>query len=150
MSIRSRESFLRARGLRAAAAVAAVTLAGCLDAKRGDVESGDTTGDASQEDAVGDAVVDTTASDTHTPPPDVADTADATPDALEVDAGPVCSGIPDNVCPPACTKDDDADCCNATNEFPDAIDCVWVPAWGCSCAVEGPLAPPELPEEALI
>ena len=51
-----------------------------------------------------------------------------------------CLEVRDEQCPGECTRDNDADCCEA-----DSI-CFWsVENSTCGCAVEGPFAPPSLP-----
>lgn len=53
----------------------------------------------------------------------------------------VCSGTVDEVCGEGCTADNDADCCAQREP---AGWCSFSPDYGCSCAVEGPFAPPSV------
>lgn len=70
---------------------------------------------------------------------DAAVSEDASAD-VSIDAVAACSGTADGVCGDTCTRDNDADCCEA-----DSI-CFWsVQNSTCGCAVEGPFAPPSLP-----
>lgn len=57
-------------------------------------------------------------------------------------AGPPaeCSKTLDDVCPESCTAETDADCCEARNA--NGMWCSFSSEWGCSCAIEGPFAPP--------
>jgi hypothetical protein len=63
--------------------------------------------------------------------------ADVTPDLADV--GPACLDEADDLCPDGCTPENDADCCTLLE--PTGW-CTYNPEWGCSCAVEGPFAPP--------
>ncbi len=74
---------------------------------------------------------------------------DATPDVAPDTIGPdtmldigtsVCSTESDGVCPEGCSQEEDIDCCLANND--DFEWCSFDPSYGCSCAVEGPFAPP--------
>lgn len=82
-----------------------------------------------------------------TPDPDAGVEGDASVDAagdvsndVSVDVVAACSGTANGVCDATCTRDNDADCCEA-----DSI-CYWsIENSTCGCAVEGPFAPPSLP-----
>lgn len=52
-----------------------------------------------------------------------------------------CSKELDGVCPESCTRETDADCCEDQNAN-GAMWCSYNSEWGCSCAIEGPFAPP--------
>jgi hypothetical protein len=70
---------------------------------------------------------------------DAAVSEDASAD-VSIDVVAACSGTADGVCGDTCTRDNDADCCEA-----DSL-CFWsVESSTCGCAVEGPFAPPSLP-----
>lgn len=53
----------------------------------------------------------------------------------------VCSKERDGKCPDGCTRDNDADCCETAGES-GGMWCSYSSDWGCSCAIEGPFAPP--------
>ncbi|MCB9520673.1 MAG: hypothetical protein H6699_07350 [Myxococcales bacterium] len=55
-----------------------------------------------------------------------------------------CSATADGVCPEGCNRSDDADCCESA-DLGDGSWCRFDPRYGCSCAVEGPFAPPADP-----
>jgi hypothetical protein len=78
-----------------------------------------------------------------TPDPDADVSGDASADAaadVSIDVAAACSGNADGICGDTCTRDNDADCCEA-----DSL-CYWsVENSTCGCAVEGPFAPPSLP-----
>jgi hypothetical protein len=52
-----------------------------------------------------------------------------------------CSKELDGVCPESCNQQTDADCCEAPRAE-GGMWCTYNSEWGCSCAVEGPFAPP--------
>lgn len=56
-------------------------------------------------------------------------------------AGESCSKELDGFCPEGCDRNTDADCCEADDEAGGTW-CSFSPDWGCSCAIEGPFAPP--------
>jgi len=66
---------------------------------------------------------------------------------VEGDTGvPVtCLAVRDEQCPVECTRDNDADCCDAYSAGFGGGLCFFDPSFGCGCAVEGPFAPPSLP-----
>lgn len=68
--------------------------------------------------------------------------ADAGTDVSSDVEDPGCKESTDGVCPADCTEQNDYDCCMLSGA-PGL--CVFDPEWGCSCAVEGPFAPPSLP-----
>lgn len=83
------------------------------------------------------------------------DTAEAAPvgpriDELAVPDDParlvpidqVCLPSEDGVCPPSCTRDNDADCCVSDLHAGPGL-CYYDKTAGCTCAVIGPLNPPE-------
>lgn len=72
--------------------------------------------------------------------PDV--TSDVTVDSEPDIHVPVCSTTEDGLCPEGCDRDNDIDCCfDPAWGGPDW--CTFDASWGCSCAVEGPFAPPQ-------
>lgn len=79
-------------------------------------------------------VVEDTAPDTMVPDTNVPDTF--------IDVGLEICNVEeaDGVCPADCDSETDIDCCYDWGGGPDWCD--YSPEWGCSCAVEGPFAPP--------
>jgi hypothetical protein len=53
-----------------------------------------------------------------------------------------CSKVPDKTCPPTCTTETDADCCERGSDANTWLGCAFSVEWGCNCAIEGPFAPP--------
>ncbi|MFT6397229.1 MAG: hypothetical protein ACJAYU_001975 [Bradymonadia bacterium] len=124
----------RSRALRATRAVTfgSLSLAACgTSPVEPPIEDTGTTDTAPTDTAPADTAPTDTAPDVVLPDTSI---PDSEPDAT------ICSEIKDDLCPESCSEDDDADCCEDQND--DGVWCSFDPGWGCSCAVEGPFAPP--------